>query len=251
MNSTWAHFVSWIVQGARLLQRAANGLVRATARLAGSIWAGQVALFLAAARWVAAQVEAVAALLVRIAQGAAFPLIAWNWSDAWNAVAVARLRDRQRIDPSTSSVRDSWQGPAARCYYDVAVEQAAAVDGALAGAELVRDHLRQAALGTGALYAALCTGTFEFLGILCAATGLALSGVGTPEGIALAIGGLADFAALVVTVVTAISLFGYETARVPDALADCFPGGWPSPRPAGFADGSLSDGDTTDWRLRR
>jgi len=77
---------------------------------------------------------------------------------------------RQGIDPSTSSVRDGWQGVAAQRYYDVAVEQAGAVDRALAGAELVRGQLRDCALLTGALYGALCAGVFEFLGILGAAS---------------------------------------------------------------------------------
>lgn len=249
MNTTWAHFVGWIVQGAQHMVRAAAALVAALARLAGSIWAGQVMIFLNAARWVAEQVHAIAAVLTRMAAGAAFPTMAWVWADAWNTVAVARLRERQGIDPSTSSVRDGWQGVAAERYYDVAVEQAGAVDRALAGAELVRDQLRECAVLTGGLYGVLCAGVFEFLGILGAATVLTATGVGAPEGIGAAVGGLADLVVLLLSVTAAICAYGFQTARIPDALADCFPGGWPSPHPAGFADASLCDGDTTDWRI--
>jgi len=249
MNTTWARFVGWIVQGAQLIVRAAAALVAAVARLARSIWAAQVGILLSAARWVAEQVDAVAAVLMRMAAGAAFPTMAWAWADAWNTVAVAQLRERRRIDPSTSSVRDGWQGVAAQRYYDVAVEQAGAVDRALAGAELVRDQLRECAVLTGVFYGALCAGTFEFLGILGAATALTATGVGAPEGIGAAVGGLADFVVLLLSVTAAICAFRVQTARVPDTLADCCPGGWPSPHPAGFADASLSDGDTTDWRI--
>jgi hypothetical protein len=102
---------------------------------------------------------------------------------------------------------------------------------------------------TGVLYAAVCSGVFEFLGILCAATVLTSSGIGAPEGIGAAIGGVADLVVLLLSVAAAIVAYGLQTARVPDALADCFPGGWPSPHPGAFADASLSDGDTTDWRI--
>jgi len=159
------------------------------------------------------------------------------------------VRERQGIDPSTSSVRDGWQGVAAQRYYDVAVAQAGAVDRALAGAELVRGQLRDCALLTGALYGALCAGVFEFLGILGAATVLTATGVGAPEGIGAAVGGLADFVVLLLSVIAAICAYGFQTARIPEALADSLPGGWPSPHPAGFADASLSDGDTTEWRI--
>jgi len=249
MNTVWAHLVGWIVQGAQLILRAAAALVAAVARLAGLIVAGQLAILITAARWIAAQVHAVVDVLMRMASGATFPVIAWMSSDAWNHVPVARLRERQRTDPSTSSVRDRWQGVAADHYYNVALEQADAVDRALTGAEIVRDQLRDCAVATGALYGALCVGVFEFLGILCAAAAVTATGIGCPEGIACAIGGLADLIALVVAITAAIYMYGFVTARIPDALADCFAGNWPSPHASTFADGSLSDGDATDWRL--
>jgi len=249
MNTTWARFVGWIVQGAQLMVRAAAELVAAVLRLAGTIWASQVAILLSAARWIARQVGALVAVLRQMAAGAAFPLQAWECSGAWNEAVVAQLLDRQRIDPSGSSVRDCWQGPAAERYHNAAVEQAGAVDRAVTGAELVRDQLRDCAAATGVLYGALCVGVFEFLGILCAAVAATATGIASPEGIACAIGGLADFVALLVAVAAAICAYGFVTARIPDALADCFPGGWPSPHPRGFADASLSDGDTTDWRI--
>jgi hypothetical protein len=249
MNTVWAHLVDWIVRAARLVAAAAAALVAAVARLAGSIWAAYLAVLMSAARWVQAQVRAIADLLTRMAAGAAFPALASAWSDAWNSGPVALLRERGRTDPSTSSVRDHWQGIAAERYYIAATEQAAAVDTALTGAELVRDKLRDSAAATGVLYGALVAGTFELLGILCAAVAATATGIGSPEGIACAIGAVADFAALAAAVVVGIGAWASVTARVPDALADCFPGGWPSPHPAGFADGSLSDGDTTDWRI--
>ncbi len=251
MNAVWAQLVGWIVQGARLMLRAAAALVAAVCRLAGSIWAAGVAALLAAARWVAAQIQAVGAVLMRMAGGAAFPMMAWECSDAWNDVPVAKLRGRQRIDPSMSSVRDRWRGLAADNYYKVAVEQAGAVDRALTGAELVRDQLRECAIATGALYGALSVGVYECLGILCAAVALTATGIGSPEGIACAIGAVADFVALVIAIAAALYATASVTARVPDALADCFAGDWPSPHPSTYADGSLSDGDTTDWRLWR
>lgn len=249
MTTTWAQFVGWIVRGAHLIVRAAAALVAAVRRLAGSIWAAQVAVLIAAARWVAAQVQAVAEVLVRMAAAAMFPSMAWAQADAWNSVVVAQLRERQRNDPSRSAVRDRWQGVAAQRYYNVAGEQADAVDGVLAGAELVRDELRECAMATGALYGAVCVGVFEFAGILSAAVGLVATGVAAPEGIGGAIGGMADLVALLIAITVAFGAYSFETARIPDALADCFPGGWPSPHAAGFADASLSDGDTTDWRI--
>lgn len=252
MNTVWAHLVGWIVQGAQLMVRAAAALVAAVAslaRVAGLMVAGQVAILMTATRWIAAQVHALVDVLMRMAAGATFPVIAWVCADAWNDAPVAQLRERQRTDPSTSSVRDRWQGVAADRYYDVAVEQADAVDRALTGAQIVRDQLRDCAVATGALYCALCAGAFEFLGILCAAAAATATGIASAEGIACAIGALADFGALVVAIAGGICAYGFVTARIPDALADCFAGDWPSPHSSTFADGSLSDGDTTDWRL--
>lgn len=249
MNAVWSRLVGWIVSYAQLLVRAAAVLVAAVARLGVLFVAGQLAVLMAATHWIAAQVQAIVDVLMRMAAGATFPAIAWMWAEAWNDVPIARLRERQRTDPSTSSVRDRWQGVAADRYHGVAVEQADAVDRALAGAEIVRDQLRECAVATGALYCLLCAGAFEFLGVLCAAAAATVTGVASPEGIACAIGALADFAALVITVTAGILAYGFVTARIPDALADCFAGDWPSPHPSTFADGSLSDGDTTDWRL--
>lgn len=149
MNPVWARLVDWIVQGAHLIARGSAALVREVEKLVGSIWAFQVAILRSAARWVAAQVQAVADVLMRMAAGAAFPLMAWKSADGWTGTPVAQLRERQRNDPSTSAVRDRWQGPAAVGYYQVAVEQARAVDGALEAAELVRDQLRDSAEATG------------------------------------------------------------------------------------------------------
>jgi hypothetical protein len=249
VNAVWSRFVGWIVRSAQLLIRTAAALVATVARLAGSIWAAGVAVMLAAARWVAARVTDIVTVLRRMAAGAVFPVAAWRWSDAWNDVVVVGLRERQRIDPSTSSVRDRWQGIAADRYYEAAVEQAAAVDRALAGAELVRDQLRECAIATGAIYGALCAGVFELLGVLCAAVALTATGVAAPVGIGGAIAAVADLVALLLSVSVAIGAYGFQTTRVPDALADCFPGGWPTPHPSTFADGSLTDGDTTDWRI--
>lgn len=249
MNAVWSHLVGWILQGVQLMIGAATAIFRAVCRLGGFFVAGQVAVLVTAARWLLAQVRAVADVLIRMASGAAFPVMAWQCAGMWSSVPVSLLRERQRIDPSTSSVRDRWQGVAAERYYDAAVEQARAVENVLSGAELVRDQLRDSAIATGALYAALCVGTFEFVGVLCAAAVLTATGVGAPEGVIGAIAVLADFVALVGSIAGAIVAYGFVTARIPDALCTLFPGGWPSPHPSTFADGSLSDGDTTDWRL--
>jgi len=249
MNGVWSHLVGWIVQGALVMIQSATAILHAVTRLGGLVVAGQLAILVTAARWLLAQVRAVADVLMRMATGANFPLVAWMWAETWNTVPVASLRERQRVDPSTSAVRDHWQGVAAERYYDVAVEQARAVDGALSSAELVRDQLRDCAVATGGLYGALCVGAFEFLGILCAAAGLVATGIGSPEGIVCAIGALADFVALVVAIAGAIVAYSFVTARIPDALRKVMPGGWPSPHASTYADASLSDGDTTDWRL--
>lgn len=76
------------------------------------------------------------------------------------------------------------------------------------------------------------------------------TGVLAPEGIAGAVAIVADFVAFVAAVVWALYAYGSTTARIPEALASCSPGEWPSPHSSTYSDGSLRDGDTTDWRLR-
>jgi len=158
--------------------------------------------------------------------------------------------DQLRID-------NLWTGPAADAYAAILPTQQKAVDAIKQATDVLDSNLTKAAAGIVVLWIGVIAAVASYLIELIAETGAAATVVGAPPAAAGA--GLST-AKVIGLVIAAIGVFAGYAALLADSMSSMrqamyangpFPDGkWPKSTASDFNDGSLSDGDTTDWRMK-
>jgi hypothetical protein len=187
------------------------------------------------------------------------PWTLWNHGNDWSGAPIAgklsNLVGKATLDETR--VDDAWQGPAADAYKNTLPRQKEALGKLVTYAQQVDDALTKMAIAIGALWlailSAIIAAVVEYLGESAAAA----TGVGAPPAAA---GAAVSTAKLLAIVSAALDLFFvFIVANTLPVLKELrqnlsdnssFPdGSWPKST-TDFSDGSLSDGDTTDWHVR-
>lgn len=157
--------------------------------------------------------------------------------------------DQLRID-------NFWRGPAADAYASTLPAQRKAIDAIKQTTDLLDSTLTKIANGIYALWAAIAIALLQFAVELGGESAAAATGVGAPPAAGAAGVSTAKTVLIVATLcagfTTYISLVidGMTTMRQTLTADSPFPNGrWPHSTTSDFSDGSLNDGDTTDWRI--
>jgi hypothetical protein len=124
-------------------------------------------------------------------------------------------------------------------------------------ADVIDDVLAKTAVAIGGLWLALLTGITTFVLEVIALIAAASTGVGAPPAAGASLAAVIKVLAWVSAAAGAFYAFvGNEALGAAKDLhqqlnnSAAYPDGrWPRPT-TGLSDGSLSDGDATDWRLR-
>lgn len=168
---------------------------------------------------------------------------------------VSGLASYFTLDQMSSD--NKWQGPAAEAYRDTLPTQKAAVEGIKQLTDALDSNLTKVGWGIVALWAGLAIAIGSFVIECIAEASAAATVVGAPPAAAGAGVSTAKVIGLVTAVVGAFLTYvgtlvdGLGTLRQKLAGNEAYPGGsWPKSTSANFSDGSLSDGDGTDWRMK-
>jgi len=187
------------------------------------------------------------------------PWTLWNHGNDWAGPPIAG-RISNLIGKSTldeTRVDDFWQGRAADAYKNTLPRQKEALAKIVSGTQAVDDALTKMAVAIGAMWLAVLTGILSAVIEYIAEGAVASTGVGAPPAAA---GAAATTAKVLAIVTAALDVFYvFVVANTLPVLKDlrqdlydggAFPDGrWPRST-TDFSDGSLSDGDATDWHLR-
>jgi uncharacterized protein YukE len=199
------------------------------------------------------------AWLVDLIMNPGVPWTLWNHGNDWSGAPVAgklsNLVGKATLDETR--VDDAWQGPAADAYKNTLPRQKEAVGKLVTYAQQVDDALTKMAVAIGALWLAILSAVISAVVEYIGESAAAATGVGAPPAAA---GAAASTAKLLAVVSAALDLFFvFIVANTLPVLKQLrqnlndnssFPdGNWPRST-TGFSDGSLSDGDTTDWHVR-
>lgn len=151
---------------------------------------------------------------------------------------------------------DHWQGVAADAYKNTLLPQKQALTAIKEAANDIADQLNAMSFAIVGFWVAVISALASFVAALIAAVAATATVVGAPAGAAVA----AAAAALAVTWLAATAagtyvLFdqiGEATTALQQRLVenDAFPQGWWPRSTTDMSDGSLNDGDDTDWHLR-
>jgi uncharacterized protein YukE len=179
-------------------------------------------------------------------------------ADSWTATIGGPISglsaelgaDQLRID-------NFWKGPAADAYASTLPAQRKAIEAIAQAAGVLDSTLTKIANGIYALWLGLIVALVQLAIEFGAEAGAASTVVGAPPAAAAAgvstvkvigivaalCGGFAAYISLVID--------GMATMRQTLWADNPFPGGrWPHSTTSDFSDGSLTDGDTTEWRLK-
>lgn len=166
-----------------------------------------------------------------------------------SALSGKLATDQLRID-------NYWKGPAATAYGATLPAQQKAIDAIKSATDVMDTNLKKAAWGIIALWIGIIAAVAAYLIELSAEAAAAATVVGAPPAAA---GAGVSTAKVVGLVLAGIGVFTAYAGLLVDSMTTMrqtiyangpFPGGqWPTSTTADFNDGSLSDGDTTDWRI--
>ena len=212
-----------------------------------------------ALRWVGQRIVDFANWLADLITHPGVPWTLWNhgsdWSGAPIAGKISNLVGKATLDETR--VDDAWTGPAADAYKNTLPRQKEAMGKLVTYAQQIDDALTKMAIAIGALWLAILSAIIaalvEYLGEGAAAsTGVgappaaAAAGVSTAKLLGIISGALDLFFGFIV--VTTLPVLKELRQNLTDNSA--FPdGNWPRST-TDMSDGSLSDGDTTDWHVR-
>jgi len=199
------------------------------------------------------------AWLVDLITNPGVPWTLWNHGNDWSGGPIAgrlsNLVGKATLDETR--VDDAWSGPAADAYKNTLPRQKEALTKMVTFAQEVDDALTKMAIAIGTLWLAILSAIIAAVVEYIAEGAAASTGVGAPPAAA---GAAASTAKLLAVVSAALDLFFvFIVANTLPVLKDLrqslsdnssFPDGrWPRST-TDFSDGSLSDGDTTDWHVR-
>jgi hypothetical protein len=154
---------------------------------------------------------------------------------------------------------DVWKGPAADAYAKTLPPQKAALEGVHAAAGELGDSLQEVAAAMVAFWVTLVAAMLVYVGEMVASCAATSTIAGAPAGVATAAAATTKFIGIFGGAVTAFAAFLGATLhahmRLSGELADDTPfagppaGHWPVSTTTSLSDGSMSDGDDSDWRL--
>jgi hypothetical protein len=187
------------------------------------------------------------------------PWTLWNHGNDWSgppvAGRIAKLVGEATLDETRAD--DRWQGSAADAYRNTLPRQKEALAKLVSVAQDIDDVLTKMAVAIGAFWIAVLSAIIALVVELTAETAAAATVVGAPP--AAAAGGISLGKALGLIAGAASLLYGFVMSDTAPAIKDlrqslydatAFPGGrWPRST-TDMSDGSLSDGDGTDWHLK-
>jgi len=175
------------------------------------------------------------------------------WTDRVGEVASGLAGD---ANVDETKVDDWWQGVAATAYTNTLPRQSAALTAVKTATDELASSLTWVAIGIFPFWVAIASAMTALLVELIAEAATAATGVGVPVAAAGAGISAAKAIAIISGAVAAFDTYlgvilGQCTAMRENLDSNAaFPnGGWPHPS-VDLSDGSLSDGDGTDWHLR-
>lgn len=175
------------------------------------------------------------------------------WTDRVGTVASGLAGDANLDE---TKVDDWWQGVAANAYTNTVPRQSAALSAVKTTTDELASSLTWVAIGIFPFWVAIASAMTALLVELIAEVATAATGVGAPVAAAGAGLSAAKAIAIISGAVAAFDTYlgvilGQCTAMRENLASNAaFPnGGWPHPS-VDLSDGSLSDGDGTDWHLR-
>ncbi|WP_238010966.1 hypothetical protein KZZ52_29685 [Dactylosporangium sp. AC04546] len=172
------------------------------------------------------------------------PVALWHAADRWSSVAATVGRRGDLLGADTLRADNRWSGPAADAYLQGLPTQRAAFADAAGAASAVATALRDLAVALGTFWAALGVAVSALAARLAAAVAGCAVPLAVPAAAAAGTAALAEFLAV------AGLLLGnlHETAG--RLLRDPPDPRWPALAGPALADGSMTDGNGSGWRLR-
>jgi hypothetical protein len=189
------------------------------------------------------------------------PYALWVNGNRWVTEVGKKAGDR--VGTMTGDYQqsdDKWKGPAADAFGKTLPPQKAALEKVQAMCNEIRDSLHNIALGIVGFWIGTALAVAKLVTELIPEGAATAVPPTAPAGIAAAVASVAGFLVLWGAIIAGFyeylkNLFT-EQSDLLAQLADnaAFPGppvgAWPRSTTDNLADGSLSDGDTTDWQLR-
>jgi hypothetical protein len=197
-------------------------------------------------------------LVVDLSKGIAFPVKAFFLGIAWaDSVKKPISSLKAVVSDANLEVDDYWTGPAAEAYKSAVQGQMEAMGEVMAIADEVKYHLWALAGLMLAFYATLAAFIIRIVKDLRAALAASTTGWGAIAGIALFVNVIKKSREHIGKLSAAASaLIGGEVQafynfRQRVQTSDKFPHGhWPQVTTSAMRDGSLQDGDDTDWHTK-
>jgi hypothetical protein len=189
------------------------------------------------------------------------PPALWRTGDGWSIdFAGGASNSVGTFDLDFLHADDQWKGPAATAYAATLPPQRAALEKIQSVAGDIGDSLRNVAMAIVAFWAGVATAITLLLGELTAAAALTATGVGMPAGVGTATASAVKFIATLGVLGSTLGAYlgdiANQQSRLATQLADNASfggppaGHWPVSTTANLSDGSMTDGDDSDWRLR-
>ncbi len=257
--SSYGDLLRRIDDGLERVREAVNRLIDNVHRL--QPWLGFLGSAVAAAlRKVAALLEKALREIGNMLTEPGDPPALWRTGDRWSIDFAGRISTSVgTFDLDFLHADDQWKGPAAEAYARTLPPQRTALEKVQSVAGEIGEALRNVAMAIVAFWAGVATAITVLLGELTAAGALTATGVGVPAGVGTASASVAQFIATVGLLGSTLGAYlgdvGRQQSRLAAEFADNAPfagppaGHWPVSTAANVSDGSMTDGDDSDWRL--
>ncbi|MEV8518124.1 hypothetical protein [Dactylosporangium sp. NPDC051484] len=187
------------------------------------------------------------------------PVALWQAAERWRLAIAAQATDRAATFTSGSlHADDHWQGPAAEAYARTLPPQHEALLQLAGTAGDTAASLRETAAALVAYWTAVGAALTGLTAQLATAAAATATPATAPAGAALALAAASECIAALNGLQRALTLELERGRRTQQTLltrltdGPAFPSGhWPVAAAASLSDGSLTDGDASDWSLRR
>ncbi|MBM2620768.1 hypothetical protein JIG36_35240 [Actinoplanes sp. LDG1-06] len=173
--------------------------------------------------------------------------------DEWTSKVGGPLSElSNKLGPDQMKIDNYWTGRAAEAYGNVIPAQQKALDSIKTITDSIDSNLTKTAVGIFAMWAGVILAVVSYVAELIAEAGAAATVVGAPPAAA---GAGVSTAKVIGLVVACVALFVTFVGTIVDSVTSLNQtlhngGTWPQATTSEFNDGSLSDGDTTDWRYK-
>jgi hypothetical protein len=179
----------------------------------------------------------------------------WHAAEGWTALRAEASAAAGKLEPANRPAGAFWEGLAANAYRWVTPNQRSAVLRIDTVAHQVQVSLTWAAEAGVVFYLGALAPLVKLTAVVVAALPALVSGVGTlPAALALVVA-FADVLSQLLAVITmAAIVYAWAKVHLNNVRSEgfdtsSFPNGrWPEPRTELYDDGTVSDGDPSDWR---